>query len=109
MKKKIYNPRICWCGGERLELMGHDPLGVKYRYWKCQKCGEKVLDMDQLHEAAEVYRKLKKAKLVRVSKWGTALAIRIPKEIVEEQKLKSGYKVRILPERVGFKIIPEKE
>lgn len=109
MTKTKYNPAVCWCGGKRVEQFGHDLLEVQYRYWKCTKCGEKVLDMEQLHEAANVYQKLKKAKLVRISKWGNAIAIRIPKEIVQEQKLKPGSTARIFPEKVGFKVIPEKD
>ncbi len=105
-----YRPKKCSeCGGQIVELRSFDPNGVPYKYWHCVKCGDEFLDMPQLHESAEIYRKLKRAKLVSVSKWGSALAIRIPKEIVQEQKLKAGYKVRILPEKFGFKIIPEKE
>lgn len=103
---KKYNPRICIeCGGRRIELTDMDPDGVKYRYWKCMKCGDEVLDMKQLHDAAETFRKLH---TVRISKWGSALALRIPKELVEEQKLKPGYEVRILSEKKGFRIISEK-
>ncbi len=105
MKQK-YNPKVCIeCGGKRLELTDMDPDGVKYRYWKCIKCGDEVLDMKQLHNAAVEFRKLNTAK---ISKWGSALAIRIPKEIVRKQKLKIGYEVRILPEKNGFRVVPGK-
>jgi len=105
-----YRPRKCLeCGGKLIELRGFDPNGVPIKYWHCIKCGDEVLDMVQLHESAEIYRKLKKAKLIRVSKWGAAVAIRIPKEIAQKQRLKPGTMMRILPERVGFKVVPEKD
>jgi hypothetical protein len=108
MKKIKYDKTKCWeCGGKRVEFTDRDFDGVVYRYWKCVKCGDAVLDMDQLQEAAEQYRKLK-AKHAKVSKWGTALAVRIPKEIVVSQRIKPGEKVRIQEEKTGFRVIPEK-
>ena len=99
----------CWeCKSSMKEFVSVDSHGVSYRYWECTKCGDKVLDMEQLHEAAEQYRKLKKSYSVIISKWGTALAFRIPKKIVVSQKIKSGEKVRIQEEKIGFKVIPEK-
>lgn len=109
MKKVKYNKTKCWeCGGRRIELIDRDPDGVVYKYWKCTKCGDAVLDMDQLHGAAEQYRKLIRAKRAKVSKWGNALAFRIPKEIAISQKIKAGEKVRIQEEKIGFRVIPEK-
>lgn len=108
MKKIKYDKSKCWgCGGKAIELIDRDPDGVVYKYWKCMKCGDAVLDMDQLHEAAEQYRRLMKAKRAKISKWGTALAVRIPKEIVISQKIKPGEKVRIQEEKNGFRVIPE--
>jgi len=109
MKKTKHDKTKCWeCGGKRIELADRDSDNVIYKYWKCMKCGDAVLDMDQLHEAAEQYRKLIKAKHVKVSKWGTALAVRIPKEIVISQKIKPGETIMIQEEKIGFRIIPEK-
>lgn len=109
MKKIKYDKTKCWeCGGNRIELADKDPHGVVYNYWKCVKCGDAVLDMDQLHEAAEQYRAMAKAKRAKVSKWGTALAVRIPKEIATAQKIKPGVIVRIEEEKIGFRVIPEK-
>lgn len=109
MKKIKYDKKKCWeCGGKSIELTDRDPDGVMYKYWKCTKCGDAVLDMDQLHEAAEQYRKLRIAKRAKVSKWGTALAVRIPKEIAVAQKIKPGATVRIEEQKIGFKVIPEK-
>lgn len=108
MKKRTYDKTVCWeCGGKRVELTDTDPDGVTYRYWKCTKCGDKVLDMKQMEEAAEQYRKLRRAHSVRVSEWGTALAMRIPKEIVKKQNIRKGERVLILPEKRGFRVIPE--
>ncbi len=92
-----------------MEKTDSDPDGVTYRYWECTKCGDKVLDMDQLHEAAEQYRKLRRAHSVKISRWGTALAVRIPKELVKKQRIRAGNRALILPERIGFKVIPEKD
>jgi hypothetical protein len=109
MNRKKYDKTKCWeCGGKRIELTDRDSNGVVYKYWKCMKCGDAVLDMDQLHEAAEQYKKIIKVKHVKISKWGTALAVRIPKEIVTAQNIKSGEKVRIQEEKIGFRVIPEK-
>ena len=101
-----WRPKKCSeCGGELVEMLSYHPDGVPYRYWHCVKCDDEFLDMVQLGKAAEIYRKLKTAK---ISKWGSAIAIRIPKEIAQKQKLKAGYKVQILPEKNGFRIITGK-
>lgn len=108
--KKESKKRRCWeCGGELVEMCGQHPDGVPYRYWRCLKCGDEVVDMEQLRESAEIYRKLKKAKLIKISKWGNAIAVRIPKEIAQEQKLKPGMMMRILPEKSGLRLLLEKE
>ena len=106
MRKK--REKCVECGSKMMEKFGVDPLGVPYRYWRCIKCGDEILDMEQLHEAAEQFKKLKKVKEVKISQWGTALAIRIPKEIVVAQKIKPGEIVRIQKEKIGFRVIPEK-
>jgi len=105
----VMKERKCWeCKSPMKEFVGVDSHEVTYKYWECTKCGDKVLDMEQLHEAAEQYRKLKKAHSVTISRWGTALAFRIPKQIVVSQKIKPGEKVIIQEEKIGFRIIPEK-
>lgn len=114
MKKKTtvkeYDREKCWeCGERCIEKADTDPDGVTYNYWECTKCGDKVLDMEQLHEAAEQFRKLRRAHSVKISKWGTALAVRIPKEVVKKQKIRAGGRALILPEKHGFKVIPEKK
>lgn len=91
-----------------VERREFDPNGIHYRYWSCEKCGEEVLDMEQLHESALAYRKLKKLPSVKISKWGNALAIRIPKEVVQKERLRAGETAIIRREKTGFRVIPEK-
>jgi len=99
--------RKCWdCGGFAEETIGIDPDGLTYRYWKCKKCGSEVLTMDQLHELAE---REKKMLAVKIAKWGTAVAMRIPKKIVETYNLVPGRKATIIPEKTGFKVVPRKK
>lgn len=98
----------CWdCGTVMKEIIGEDPNGVAYRHWKCVKCSREILDMEQLNEMSEQYRKMKRMQSAKISRWGAALAVRIPKEIVISQKIKAGEKVRIQEEKKGFRIIPE--
>jgi len=100
----------CWDCGSRMEecTAAFEEDGVLYEYWKCKKCKREVLDMGQLHEVAERYRDLRRAYAVKISRWGTALALRIPKDIVVSQKIRPGETVRIQKEKIGFKVIPEK-
>ena len=97
------------CGHIMYEKTDIDINGVPYRYWSCSNCGREVLDMSQLHETALIYKKMRKSQAAKVSKWGSALAIRIPREIVVEQKIKAGEKFRFLKEKNGFKLILEKD
>ncbi|MBI5636143.1 hypothetical protein HY993_04240 [Candidatus Micrarchaeota archaeon] len=41
------------CGGNFVELNSKTPQGVAYRYFRCLKCGDEVVDLKQLHEAAK--------------------------------------------------------
>jgi hypothetical protein len=45
----------------------------------------------------------------KISSWSKTLAIRIPKVIVEKQKIRPGEIATFLPEKSGFKVIIEKE
>ncbi len=85
------------------EKTGKTPEGVEYKYYKCKKCGEEIVDMKQLHEVAEKYRSLKKYR-VKVSKWGKSLGIRIPKKLFSQYKF--GEEVSIIPEKDGLRIVP---
>jgi len=104
MKEKICGE----CKRKMEEHLGKTPEGVKYSYWKCGKCGEEILSMEQLHNVAKKYRELKKAYRVRISEWGATLALRIPKEIAKVQRMKKGESALVIPEKKGFKVIPEK-
>lgn len=91
------------------EKFGEYEPGFNYRYWKCKKCGEEILDTKQLQDAAYRWKKFVKIPKATISRWGTTLAMRIPKEVVEKQKIRVGKKVLIFPEKYGFKVIPERE
>lgn len=60
--------------------------------------------MNQLNEVAEKYRKMKRYS-AKVSKWGTILGVRIPKELVKKYKLKENEEITFIPEKDSIKII----
>ena len=93
------------CSGLMHDLKTKTPEGIEYSYYKCEKCGEEIVDMKQLHEVAEKYRVLKRYQ-VKLSKWGLSLGLRIPKELVKKYNLKDEEVVAIIPEKKGLKIIP---
>ena|SRR3989344_1717815 len=92
------------CNGTMQELKDKTPENVAYSYYKCNKCGEEIVNMKQLHSVAEQYRSLKKYQ-VKLSKWGLSLGLRIPKELVEMYHLKDEEEVAIIPEKKGIRII----
>ena len=89
------------------ERVGKTPEGVTYKYYRCDSCGEEVLDMKQLHEVAERYRNMRKYR-VKLSKWGLSFGLRIPKELVKTNKLDRTKEVEIIEEKVGFRVLPVK-
>jgi len=93
------------CNGKMEELKAETPEGVDYKYFKCEKCGEEILNMKQLHKVAQVYRDMKRYH-VKISKWGMSLGLRIPKELVQKYDFKDNEEVTIVPEKEGIKIIP---
>ncbi len=93
------------CKGKMKELEDKTPEGVLYHYFKCEECGEEIVDMKQLQEVAEVYRDMKKY-YAKVSQWGTSLGVRIPKELVDRYHLRDEEEVAIIPEEKGLRIIP---
>ena len=93
------------CTGMMKELTDKTPEGIEYAYYKCLKCGEEIVHMQQLHDVAEKYRTIKNYH-VKVSKWGMSLGIRIPKEVADRYKLKSDEEVILIPEEKGIKIVP---
>jgi len=90
------------CGG-RLEKKIGLHKGVEYSAFKCDDCGEQIMDFAQ---ATNYMDKAEKARQVTFSRWGQAIAIRIPVEIARAFKIKVKEKARIIAEKDGFKVIP---
>ena len=93
------------CGNEMIGLEAKTPEGISYSYYRCKKCGEEIVDKQQLHEVAEKYRTLKRYN-VKLSRWGLSLGIRIPKDLIKRYKLKEETKVSIIPDKKGIRIVP---
>lgn len=93
------------CNGKMAELVDKTPEGVEYKYFKCEKCGEEIVNMKQLHEVAQVYREMKRYH-AKLSKWGLSLGVRIPKDLVEKYHFRNDEEVTIIPEDKGIRIIP---
>lgn len=93
------------CTGKMKELFGNTPDGVKYKYFHCEKCGDEILDMNQLHNVADKYREMKRFH-AKLTKWGLSLGLRIPKEVVKRYNLSAEEEVSIIPEKKGIRIIP---
>jgi len=93
------------CNVNMKELVSKTPEGIEYKYFKCEKCGEEILDMKQLHNVADKYRELRRYH-AKMSKWGESLGVRIPKDLVKKYGLREEREVTILPEKGGIKIIP---
>ena len=41
------------CGGKMIEKSNYTTDNLLYHYFHCSKCGDEILTMRQLHEAAE--------------------------------------------------------
>lgn len=80
--------------------------GIEFEAFKCNSCGEELMNMKQLKTLAKKYRKLRHAKEVTFAKWGNSIAVRIPREIINELHITSGTNGIITKEREGIKIIP---
>lgn len=96
------------CGKEKMEKI-KDVIkqdGIEFEAFRCSSCGEEIMDMKQLKVLASKYRKLRKAKDIIFSKWGNSIAVRIPKEIVEEYHIKSGKHGILTKDKESIKIIP---
>lgn len=87
------------------ELKSKTLEGIEYSYFKCNKCGEEILNMSQLHNVAEKYREMKRFH-TKISKWGMSLGLRIPKELAQKYNFKDNGEVTMIPEKEGIKIIP---
>ena len=95
------------CKGNMEKISGKMPIEkVEYEAYRCTQCGEKILNMEQLHDLANKYRTLRKAKQTSFAQWGNSLAIRIPEELVKELKIKPGTRAQITREKGILKIIP---
>ncbi len=92
------------CGSKMHEKQGEYLYGVPYNYWSCPNCGDEIVDMRQLHEAAEKTRKLKQYSAT-VSQWGDSIAIRIPRELANQYHLKPKKTVSLVPEKKAIKIL----
>lgn len=77
--------------------------GVRYSALRCGRCGEELMTMAQ---AKSFMQAAEKAKRVTFSKWGEALAVRIPAEAVRQYRLRAREKGSFVFEKDGFKILP---
>lgn len=93
----------CVCGGTYELKDNVSEEGVVYEGYKCNSCGEVVLDMGQ---ARTFYKALEKIYSVKLSKWGESLALRIPAAVARSLKLKPRQKARIVQEDKYFKVVP---
>ena len=79
---------------------------IDFEAFRCKSCGEEIMDMEQLKNLAKKYRKLRKVKEIIFSKWGNSIAVRIPSDVAEDFKIKSGRKGILTKDKDGIKIIP---
>ncbi len=93
------------CNGSMEERASKTPEGVIYTYYHCTKCGEEILNMEQLHQVAQKYRIMKDYH-VKLSKWGLSLGMRIPKEVAQKYKLKDNKEIILIPEEGSIKLVP---
>lgn len=79
--------------------------GIEFEAFRCELCREEIMNMKQLKNLSQEYRKLKQAKEITFAKWGNSLAVRIPKDIVNEYHLKSGKRGILTKAKDGIKLI----
>ena len=92
------------CSGKMAKKRGETPEGVEYSYFSCEKCGEEVLNLEQLEEVAKKYAEMKKYS-VKISQWGESLAMRFPRDLAKKYGLKKNEKLTLVPEKNSIKII----
>ncbi len=78
---------------------------VSFVAYKCTKCGEELMDMEQLKELAHKYRELRKAKEITFAKWGNSLAVRIPQDFAEGLSIKEGDRALLKRTKEGLEIV----
>ena len=93
----------CVCGGTYELKENTSEEGVVYDGFKCNSCGDVILDMEQ---ARVFYKALEKIYNVSLSKWGESLALRIPASIARSLHLKPRQKARIIPDKNSFRVVP---
>lgn len=79
---------------------------VEYTLYRCQHCGEEILDSEQLQALAEQYRALRKEKEIVFAKWGNSIAVRIPKDVAQNYGFKIGKHAYLRKEKEGIRIVP---
>ena len=87
------------CGncGEKMEKVKYDVgFGIVVDSFTCPNCHHNFTDEKILDEAMEKMRK-RMAIRVKVLKVGTGIGIRIPNEVVQKLRLRSGQEVEIIP------------
>ncbi|MBW3022782.1 AbrB/MazE/SpoVT family DNA-binding domain-containing protein [Candidatus Woesearchaeota archaeon] len=94
----------CFCGGKRIKLKGKTPEGIEYEYFRCAKCGEEILGINEIHEISQKYKKIKQYS-AKITKWGLSLGLRIPAELVKKYNLKNKEELIIIPEEGGFRVV----
>ena len=86
------------CGncGEKMEKVKYDVgFGIVVDSFTCPNCHHNFTDEKILDEAMEKMRK-RMAIRVKVLKVGTGIGIRIPNEVVQKLRLRSGQEVEII-------------
>lgn len=91
------------CGKLTKVKVSYTKEGIPYEYHSCN-CGEEFLDMDQLGDVADKFTEYKQMR-AKISKWGSSLGVRIPKELVQKYKLKEKSEVTFIPEKDGIRIL----
>lgn len=95
------------CGKKMKKIKDVMPVEkICFEAFECSSCGEELMNMDQLKALANKYRKLRKAKDISFAKWGNSIAVRIPKNLVEELGIQEGGHGLITKEKSGILIIP---
>ena len=78
-----------------------------YEFYQCPQCKEEILDSIQLQKFAAAHKAMRRAKEVKLAKWGNSIGVRIPKQYIDELGLVDGQAVSILKDEKGLRIIPE--
>ena len=79
---------------------------IEFETFRCNNCGEELMDGNQLKVLANRYHELRKAKEVNFAKWGNSIAIRIPNEIIQEYNIKPKMKALLVKDKQSIKITP---